>query len=110
MLLIAKKKGYFVLVVWVLSYLVCYLVNEYFIKSVFVIDPIFIWGTALVISGIITFIIRPERNENDQAKRSQIETDNTFFFIPMRYWSYMELLFGIALLILGALKFFKVLR
>lgn len=68
-------------------------------------DKQIIFGISLLISGIWTFF-KSEDFIKINGSKEKIEINNHFFYISMKMWSYIMLVVGILLFIVGIIKIF----
>lgn len=62
--------------------------------------------TGVIVSAIVTYIFRDDYYKNDKGEKVSLDIKNTFFFINMKWWAYIEFFLGILGLSFSLYKIF----
>ena len=58
----------------------------------------------IIISAIITYLFSEDYIKNEKGIKIKVEIDNSFYFIKMKWWSYIFIISGFLVLAYGAFK------
>jgi hypothetical protein len=100
MLIIWRNRGILVPIIFILSIIISLLIDSFVLKRFnVVLSTQIIIGIGVILSSVITYLLRDDYYKDKNGKKEKIEVEHSFFFISMASWSYVEIIFGLGMTI-----------